>query len=256
MFLPTGLLEAFGLVLVRTGALVVTAPILGAGTGFSGYKVALVFFLSVILYGAAGLPMLEALDPIGYGILALREIMIGLFLGFILHVALLSVRVAGELIGQEMGFMMARQVDPVTGIQTPLITSLYENMFVMGLISINGHHWLLGALADSFDRAPVGSFDFGGNLAEPVQRMFGEMMQAGIVFAAPVLIFLMMVTIVIGLLARVVPQMNVLEIGFTLRVIVALVGLFAFAPLLEPALGALYRSFSGWLDRGLMAIGG
>jgi flagellar biosynthetic protein FliR len=69
-------------------------------------------------------------------------------------------------------------------------------------------------------------------------------------FAAPVTVVLVLVSLLIGLLARAVPQLNVLEVGFTLRILVALLAMLAFAPLLAPALGALYES----LDAGLETV--
>ena len=80
------------------------------------------------------------------------------------------------------------------------------------------------------------------------------MFSAGIVFAAPVMVFLMLVSLLIGLLSRAVPQLNVLEVGFTLRVSVAMLAMFLFAPLLEPAMMRLYEGLILWLDRGLDAL--
>ncbi len=255
MVLPDGTLEGFGLILIRTSALVLTAPILGYGSGFSGYKVGLIFTLSWVLYAVAGEPLAPGYaEPITYGMLAVREIVIGVFLGFILHLVILAVRVTGELIGHEMGFMVARQVDPASGIRTPLITSVYENLFILALLTLNGHHWLIRSLGSSLERAPVGELSLGRGLAPTIQRMFGEMFSAGIVFAAPVMIFLMLVSILIGLLSRAVPQLNVLEVGFTMRVSVAMLAMFLFAPLLEPAMMRLYEGLVLWLDRGLDAL--
>jgi len=254
MLIPEGMVEAFGLILLRTSALVVSAPIIGFGGGFSGHKVALIFFLSLLVFWTTGSTLGGEVDPAGYAIFALREVLIGLFLSFFLHLTLLAVRVTGELIGHEMGFMIANQADPLTGIQTPLVTSLYENLFVLGLLSMNGHQWLVRALADSFERAPVGELSFATGTAPAIERMFSQMMQAGIVFAAPVMVFLVLTSILIGLLARAVPHLNVLEIGFTLRVLTALIAMFLFAPLFEPAMDHLYASLAAGLDRALVVL--
>ena len=256
MYFPEGSLEAFGLILVRTSALVLTAPVLGVGSGFSGYKIGIIFGIAFVLYVATGFPLpAESLHPVAYGVLAVREVMIGAVLGYILHLVMLAVRVTGELIGHEMGFMVAKQVDPASGIRTPLITSLYENLFILALLSLNGHHWLFRALDESFTRAPIGELSLGAGVASTAQTMFSEMFGAGIVFAAPVMIFLMMVSILIGLLARAVPQINVMEVGFTLRVGVAMISMFLFAPLLEPAMTGLFNELLTWLDTGLDALG-
>ena len=255
MELPPGTLEAFGLFLTRTSALVLSAPVLGYGSGFSGYKVALIFVVAFVLYTAFGQPLpAQDVAPIAYGVLAVREVVIGVFLGFFLHLVMLAVRVTGELIGHEMGFMVAKQVDPASGIRTPLITSVYENLFILALLTMNGHHWLLRSLRESFLRAPIGEVSLGGGVSRAIETMFSQMFGAGIVFAAPVMVFLMMVSILIGLLARAVPQLNVLEVGFTIRVGVAMSAMFLFAPLLEPAMMRLYSYLVLWIGRGLDAL--
>ena len=248
----SAILTGFLLVLARTGALVLAAPVLGQGTGFSGYRVGLIFFLSLLLFAVTGAPV-DA-PPIELGLMALREVMIGIFLGFLLQLVLLAVRVAGELVGQEMGFLVARQVDPSNGVSSTLVTNLYENLFLLVLLALDGHHWLLRSLERSFAFAPLGRITLGKSMAPTAITMFAEMFRAGLVFAAPVMVFLMLVSLVIGLLARAVPGLNVMEVGFTLRVLVALGALFVFAPLMEPAMRHLHQDLLRWLERGLTAI--
>jgi len=248
----SALIAGFMLVLTRTGALVVSAPVLGIGTGFVGYRIALIGFLSLLLFAASGGPVQA--EPLELALMALRETVIGVFFGLMVHLVLLAVRTAGELVGQEMGFLVARQVDPNTGIGSSLITSLYENLFLLFLLALDGHHWLLRSLARSFQYAPIGRLEIGEKLAPTALAMFSEMFRAGIVFAAPVMVFLMLVSAVIGILARAVPSMNVMEIGFTLRILVALGAIFLFAPLLDPAMRSLNQQLLNWLDRGLAAL--
>ena len=250
MFFAEGFLATFGLVLVRTSALIAVAPIFGMGTGFSGYKLALIVGLTVVLPSVAG-PLAVEMRPGMLGVLALRELMIGVFLGFFAQLLQLAVKVAGELIGHEMGFMVARQVDPATGLQVPLITSFYETLFLLALLTMNGHILLVRCLGESFQRAPVGRLDLGANFGEALLTAFGEMFQAGLIFAAPVMVFLMLVSILIGLLSRVVPHLNVMEVGFTLRVLISTGAMFLFAPLLEPAMTRLHDALFSWLNRGL-----
>ena len=255
MFLPAGVLESFGLVLTRTSAFILMSPILGFGRGFSGYKIALIFVLSVVLYVALAEPLPGEVEPVVYGAMMLRELLVGLFLGLFLHLALLVVRVAGEMIGHEMGFLMARQVDPASGLQSTLIGSVYEILFLLTFLLLNGHHVLMRSLDASFDRAPIGAISVSENLGTTVLEMFTAMFSAGIVFAAPVMLLLMLVSTVIGLLSRAVPTLNVMEVGFSLRVGVSLTAMFLFVPLLEPAMTRLQGQFIDWLGRGLDALG-
>jgi len=245
--IPVGTIAAFGLYLVRTSALLLATPLLGNGAAFSGYKVALVALVSFALFSATGAPLDGAIGGVDYAFLCMREALVGLSLAFVLQAVVIAIRVGGELVGHEMAFNLSGQVDPTTGISSPLITRLYEAFFFLGLLAVNGHHLILRALSDTFFAAPVGTVDFSDGAVPYLLDFFGELFRAGVTFAAPVLVVLMLVSILIGLLARAVPQMNVLEIGFTLRISAALLAMYLFAPLLEPALRVLYER----LDSGL-----
>ncbi|MBL8858659.1 MAG: flagellar biosynthetic protein FliR [Planctomycetes bacterium] len=245
-----GTLEAFGLFLVRSSALVLSAPVLGSTTGFSGYKIALIMSVSFLLYSVHGEPLGHVLLPIEFGCLAMREILIGLALAFSLHAVMLALRVAGELVGHEMGFNMAAIIDPVSGLRTPIITQIYEAFFILGFLMVDGHQLLLRGLAQSFERAPVGTLDMGEDIPWLIERLFSQMFTAGFTFAAPVLIVLVSASLLLAFLARAVPQLNVNEAGFTARIAVGMLSLFVFAPLLTPGLHGLYAHF----EKGMAAV--
>jgi flagellar biosynthetic protein FliR len=254
MSLAPGLLEAFGLTLARTSAFVLSAPLLGSGSGFDGHRIGLITVLALFLFSVSGAPLDHAPLPVEFAVLVLREVLVGLFLAFVLHATVLAVRVAGELIGHEMTFNMAQLVDPATGLNSPLVTRLYEGLFYLGLLALDGHHWLVRALAGSFEVAPVGVLELERGLLGVVLELFGELFVAGVCFAAPVMVGLALVSLTIGLLARAVPQLNVLEIGFTLRIALGLVALLVFAPLIAPALGVLYLRLQEGLEAALGAL--
>lgn len=252
--LPAGTLESFSLYLVRTSALVLGAPLFGSATGFSGYKIGLIASISFLLYTTCGQPLDHAPLPLEYAGFVLREVLIGVFLAFTLHAVVLAVRVAGELIGQEMGFNMATLLDPSAGTHTPVIAQIYETFFFIGFLAVDGHHVLLRALARSFERAPVGAIEWNSGLAWMAQSLFKQMFTAGISFAAPVIILLSLISLLTGLVARAVPQLNVQDLGFVARIAIGLVALLVFAPFLAPALESLYGHMSRALDSGLDAL--
>jgi flagellar biosynthetic protein FliR len=253
--LAPGTLEAFGLYLVRTTAMVMSAPLLGLSTGLSAAKTGLIAGVAMLLFATTGGPLDVQPDAVTFVAMALRELLIGFFLGFVLQLFLLSVRVAGELVGHEMGFAMSRQVDPATGVPMPLITRVYETFFMLALLMMDAHHLLLRALDESFARAPVGALALGAGVPGTVKSLFGEMFGAGLTFAAPVMVLMLLVSILMGLLARTVPHLNVLEIGFTVRIAVGLLSIFTFAPLLAPVVRRMSDGLVVWMDRAVLAIG-
>ena len=253
-YLPPGSIEAFGLYLIRTSALVLSSPFLGTGTGFSGYKIALITMLSFVTYMTTGTPLGSDLDPVLFAGMALREVLIGGFLAFILQIVVLGVQVAGYLVGHEMAFNMARTVDPNSGGQTPILAHMYETFFLVALIAVDGHHWILRALSESYIQAPVGRLEFSGRAGVLAVDFFTDVFAAGLTFAAPIMVLLTLISTVIGLLTRAVPHLNIMEFGFSLRIVAGLAGLFIFAPALSPALTHLLDVLMDGLRSGLVAL--
>ena len=251
---PPGTLEAVGLVLLRTSAAVLSSPFFGMGGALQSTKIGLIVCITTIVYMTVGEPLPEAMGVWVYGVLAARELLIGFFVGFLFQVVMLAIRIGGELIGHEMGMFMARQVDPDAGVSITLVSRIYENFFLLALLAVNGHHIVLRSITESFSRAPVGTLGAPQSLGAMARDVLGEMFAAGLAFAGPVMILLMLVSILIGILSRAVPQLNIMELSFSLRIVLALVAMFLFAPLLEPALFDLIGRFDSWLGLTLDAL--
>ncbi|MFM7281290.1 MAG: flagellar biosynthetic protein FliR, partial [Planctomycetia bacterium] len=183
-------------------------------------------------------------------------VLIGIFLGFTLQAVLVAVRVGGEMIGQDMGFNMATVVDPNTGTATPVVAQIYEVFFFLVFLALNGHQLILQSLQASFERAPVGKLELAGNLAWTAQSLFSQTFAAGIAFAAPVMILLFIASLLVGILARFVPQLNVMDVGYSIRIGIGLLAMLVTAPFLAPALNGLHRHVIGGIDGVLDALGG
>jgi flagellar biosynthetic protein FliR len=253
-WLEPGGLEAFGLCLVRTTALVLAAPLFGPRTGLTAFRVALILVLAGVGAAHGPSPAEAALGAVGlpvYATLALRELGLGLFMGMLVQLGALALRMAGDAIGTEMGLQMAAQADPDNGISTPLIARFYEELYLLALFSVGGHLWLVRGLVDSFERAPIGTAALTPDLGQDLLAELGRALAAGLSVAAPVLILMGLLTLGLGLLARTVPQVNIFDLSFNLRVGVGLVALVLFLPTLEPALGRAVAELQSALAAGL-----
>jgi flagellar biosynthetic protein FliR len=206
------------------------------------------------MFLAQGLPPVIVSSPVELALHVGREMAVGFALAFVLHMVLTAMRVGSELIGNEMAFTMANSVDPSTGESMPVLSRMNESLFFLALLSVDGHHWIIRALAESFERAPVGALVVGENLPHMIAAFFSQMFSAGIAFAAPILALLMMVSLTIGLIARAVPQVNIMEMGFSLRVGGGLTAIGLLSPTLAPAMHSLLEHFMTGLEAGLDAI--
>lgn len=253
--LPAGLIEAAALYLARTSAMLLFMPLIGSGASFYGYKVSLVASVTMVLFTSQGIPLVEVDSWMHFGLLMLRELVIGTSLAFIFHIVVMGLRVGSEMVGNEMAFTMANSVDPASGESMPLLSRMNETLFFLTLLSMNGHHWIMRALAESYERAPVGSMAYGGNLPDTIVTLFTQLFSAGLAFAAPIVVLLMMISLTIGLIARAVPQVNILDLGFSLRVGGGLTAVGVLSPTMAPAMDALLAHFMTGLEAGLDAIG-
>ena len=254
IFVP-GTLEAIGLTAIRTSALVLVAPVLAAGVPFQSVKAALIVMLTGVIYLSNGAPLDPVPGSLEFVLLALRELGIGMVLAMALEIGVVGVRVGAELIGHEMTFTMAQVVDPESGHSKPVLSQFYENLFLVLVFAADGHHWLVRALGASTERAPIGELTWSAGPMQFGVQLLSDFFQAGISFAAPVLVFLALVSALVGLLSRAVPQLNVIEFGFNLRVLLGLTLMFLFAPLLTPALSRLLELVLRGVETSLEAIG-
>lgn len=249
LVIPPGTLEALGLYVARCGAMILGAPLLGSATGFVAWRAALVVILAGTLYAVGGVPLASQPPPIEYGMLVLRESVVGLAIAFCVHGGLLAVRTAGEMVSHEIGLGYAGVVDPSSGSASSPLPIFFEVFFYLGLLLIDGHHALFRALGASFEIAPVGTPSLDLDAVEASVATLCRMAAVGIAFGVPMLALLFASSVVVALVGRAVPHLNVNEVGFTLRTAVGLLALFYFAPLMAPALNQVYAEmFEGMGD--------
>lgn len=214
-----------GLLLVRPGALIAAAPPFGGLYTPATVKVGLAVVLAVVLAPAVQVP-----GDLGSAALALvvaRELLIGVALGMAIRLLLAGAELAGQLAGFQLGFAYAATVDPQTGARNNIVASIYANLALVVFVGINAHHVLLRGLAGSYAALPVGLGHVDQQMTSAVAQMLGAVFVIGAQLAAPVVIVLLIVELAIGLLTRSVPSLNVMVIGFPLRLVAGLLALGA-----------------------------
>lgn len=165
------------------------------------------------------------------------ETIIGLAIGFSVAIVFAAIQVGASLIDTSIGFSMANIIDPINNAQGAVMGSFYSMVATLSFLSVNGHHWMLAGFKRSFDVVALGATpdieQMMGNLFATFSQLFAMAFQ----IAAPVLITLLMVDVVLGIVSRVVPQMNVFFVGIPLKVGVGLlaviISLPAFASFIE-----------------------
>ena len=219
-------LEAFLLVFVRVACFTSIAPIFGHNSLNARMKISIAFFVSLILYQVVNASLPEYTNVLGYTTLVLEEALVGLLLGFVAGLSMKALAIAGEFIDREIGFSMATTFDPNQGMVT-ITGELYDKIVCLVIVISNLHFYILSAAAQSFELVPVGSVVLNpGLIYTSLIQFIGQMFIIGFRIAMPVFLGATMLNVILGVLAKSSPQMNMFAIGMQLKVFV---GLFLLA---------------------------
>lgn len=231
---------------LRTLALFTAMPVLGSRAVPARVRIGLAAFIAFA--AQPSLPPMPVV-PLDSGlavVLVVQQVLIGLSIGFAVRVLVAAIEFAGELIGLQMGLNFAGFFDPVSASQGTATARFLGTTVSWLFVVINGHLLVIAALGQSFTSFPVGPEPFAFLKAAQPHRWGAEIFATGLWIALPLLVMLIFVNLVLGLISRVAPQMNVFAIGFPITVGVGLVGLFLTLPLLQtPFLMAMDRVLAG-----------
>jgi flagellar biosynthetic protein FliR len=240
------------LVLARVGLFIAVLPMLGGAQTPRLVKLGLAVALTALwgfpsLERAGTLPVSTEVPWLTWGLALGREAILGAVLGFAFSLFLLPARIAGEYLGQEIGLSFANLVTPAGDGSAGPLGVLLETFAALLFLGMDVHHVFLSALDSTFRQYPVGQgFDL------PVCDVAGAAMAAeewGLVLAAPAGACLFLVTIVLALLARAAPQLNLYTVGFSLRLGAGLVALLLFLPQMLAGLMRMIAHFTDTLAR-------
>lgn len=231
-------LLGFFMVLMRISAFFLVIPVFGWPSIPVRMKVALTLLLAAFF--SMTIPVAPAARQASLPetiLLLANESLYGLALGLIAAVLFAAVRFGGAIIEQEMGLTMAEILDPLTGEEAQPLGNLLEMMFILMFLSANGHHLFLLTLSRSYEAFPAGSIPTIPVLTAGVVRAGSILLIAGLKLAAPMLAASMLLLVVLAVLARMVPEMDILFISLPLRIGLGLLMVAAFLPLISTFVG-------------------
>jgi flagellar biosynthetic protein FliR len=178
------------------------------------------------------------------------EVTVGILIGLIASMIFMAVQLAGQLIDQELGLSLANVIDPITNQQVSVIGQLKLFVAVLIYLSIDGHHYLITGILKSFHTVPLVGFSVSQDFAIYVSdTLVQDLLKVAFVIGAPVVASVLLVTIAMGFMARVFPQLNIFIVGFSVRILVGmlvlLVSVSTFAVVMRKHLndfnGTLYK---------------
>jgi len=230
---------------IRALALMTSLPVFSQRNVPMRVKVALAGFIAFAAQASLPEMPVVALDsPLAF-MLVIQQVLIGVSLGFAVRLVFAAVELGGELIGLQMGLNFAGFFDPATASQGTASGKFFGTMVAFLFIIINGHLALIAALVRSFVAFPVGPEPFAFLRAAQPQIWGAEIFMLGLWIALPLVGMLLFVNLVLGVISRVAPQINIFAIGFPITLSVGLLGMLLTLPLMQqPFTMALERMLS------------
>ncbi len=241
----------FILILFRVSAVLFLIPFFGAEAVPAQLKIGLSAAVSLALYPAVGpglpeppkelLPLLPALAS---------ELTLGMVLGLAVRAIFAAVDFAAQMVGFQMGFAIVNVIDPQTQHQTNLMAQFENLLALMFFLAVDGHHLLLRAVAESFRVLPPFGLELKGELFHLMMRIASDIFVLAIKLSAPALLVLMFSSVALGVVARTVPQMNIFQVGFPLKITLGILAL----GLGLPAMGMVYKDIFSRMGRDLFLL--
>ena len=238
-----GDLEYFLLILMRVASFIAVAPVFGTqGVPPIRVKLSIALFLSILLYGMVPMVPLQYETVLGYAIIVLKEVAVGLFLGLSAQIVTTITAFAGNLVDMQVGLSMVSLFDPVSRNQVTVSGVLYQYT-LLGMMLVSGmYRFILSALTDSFTLIPVNGAVFHTDaLLASVMTYFRNYIVIGFRICLPVFIVTFVINIVLGVLAKASPQMNMFAVGIQIKMLVGLGVMYLTCIMLGNASNFVFR---------------
>ena len=220
-------LEYYLAIFVRVMGAIAFAPIFGNRTVTRRVRIFIGIACALAVFTANPYVPLGYSTFLEYTILLLKELIVGITIGFMSNVTLSIINAAGQFIDREIGFSMVSDFDPGMNTEITITAEFYNMLVMLIMLCSNMHYFILSALSDSFQLIPLGNVTIDtGTLYDTMVRYIADYFIISVRIALPVMIAIMLLNVVLGVLAKTAPQMNMFVIGMQLKIFVGFAVLF------------------------------
>lgn len=234
--------EYFLLILIRISTFIFAAPFYGMTNVPARVKVSMACFIAIIVFTFRPESSVEYVGIFSYSLLVLKEGITGLLIGFAANICNSIILFAGTMIDTHLGLSMAMEYDPVSRSQTSISSNFYQYILLLLLVVSNMHHYILRAVIDSFELIPVGGAVFQWDyLMSGMVKFMSDLLTLGFRITLPVFACIMILNAVLGIMAKLSPQMNMFAVGMQLKIMVGLVILLLTLFLLPSVASMLFK---------------
>ena len=219
-----GDLEVYLLIVVRIMTFIYVCPFFGGRQTPNLVKIGYGMLLSILLYGAVPFYPPNYNTVAGYAVIVLKEAMVGLLIGFAVTLCQQIAAFAGTVVDMQIGLSMVSMMDPASNQQVTITGSIYTQYLTMALIITGMYQYILKALAESFTVIPInGAVINSDKMLLVLINFLKDYTVIGFRICLPIFIITFVTNVVLGILAKVSPQMNMFSVGIQIKIVVGLV---------------------------------
>ncbi len=218
-----GMFLSFLLVFIRVSMVLFLLPFIG-GTGLPTMaKAALCIVITLAIWPEVKFsPDYFPTNVLSLGLTFLGELLLGLIVSIIIRSIFSAVQTAGEIIGFQMGFSMMNIIDPLSGGSVSLISQFLYIVAILIFLTLNGHIFLIKVFLESFKYIPPGTFLINHTVFDNILFYSSQIFVMAVKIAAPVMAIELLISFSFAIIARIAPQINILFVGFPIKIAVGL----------------------------------
>lgn len=249
-------IEFYLLILVRISAFFFVAPIFSLKSVPFKVRAAISFFLTIIVAPIIGTSTVEYSSLIGLAGLVVKEFLVGILIGFFSDICIRIIGFAGQLMDTEIGFAMASVFDPVSNSQVTITGNLFTYLVMLTLLATNMHQYIIKAIVSSFRIIPITKAYFSPNLYKLMVNFMSDFFILGFRIVLPIFSAILIVNVVLAILAKVSPQMNMFVVGFQLKILVGLLTFLVVVTLIPSISQFVFGEMKTMIDAIMKGLAG
>lgn len=252
---PTNLV-LFVIVFTRLGGMITSAPLISKYPIPIQIKIwfmaMVAFIMFPIVLAKTGFQMPTNIPELS--LILIKEFTIGYITGFVANVLFIGVEIAADLVSMQMGLTAAQAMNPMTGDTLPILSQAYTILASMIFIGLNGYHWIFSAIYKTFQIMPPGyNIAISGTIAHNVIFLTSQIFTIGLGIALPIFSVLLITDVLLGFVAKMMPQMNIFMVALPVKIYL---GLVLFIMLIPPMCSQLQILFEKYLTSIISVLGG
>lgn len=249
-------LEYFLLIAMRISTFMVSAPFFSVSFVPRKVKAGLSLIVAFVVFNTLKYEPLQYVGTIGYAALVIKEALAGLILGYAANICTMILSFSGHLVDTEMGFSMAQSMNPTSNTQTTVTGNFFAYVVTLIMLVSDMHLMVLTAVLDSFELIPLGAVRVSPTMYTLMVKFLADYFLIAFRIVLPVFMCILITNVILAILAKIAPQMNMFVIGLQLKVMVGLAVLILIVGLLPAITDFIFNEMKEMIKYVTKILGG